>query len=447
MRSPDQTCAVFIVSYAYRHVKQKQGTKRDPLNKFFLDLDSTYGLDSGFSTACPSPLRGRGCCFRLQEANEWLEAADQLGTARRHLMCEAKNTTEWHEQLAQHMNEAPIGAPHTPELVEILQTLFSSAEAELAARLPFKPAKLEKLAQDLGPELGLAAGKLGEILDGLADRGLVFQSGGRYSLLPLVPGMAETQFMDGQTSEDKKRLARLFENYYRPGIGQAMVSLPLPYSRVIPVGRVVESRQEILPFEQAAEVVKGASYRALTNCYCRQQAELLGKGCGHPKDVCLIFGPFARYAVDKGWAREVSQEEALKTLDQAAEAGLIHVTDNVAEGANFLCNCCGCCCMFLKTLTQLKHPGAVAPAGFMAEIDRAECTACGACVEACQVEAIRQEDDEPATVDPDICLGCGQCQGACFFGAINMERRSKPSQPPENWQELNARIMAGRGQN
>jgi ferredoxin len=359
-------------------------------------------------------------------------------------MCGYKNTTEWHEQLARHMNEAPMGAPFAPELVEILQTLFNPAEAGLAARLPFKPTKLETLARDLSPKLGIDAGKVGETLAALADRGLVYQNGERYSLLPLVPGMAETQFMDGRIGEDKKRLARLFEKYYGPGIGQAQLDLRLPYSRVISVGRVVESRQQILPHEKAAEVVEEASFRALTDCYCRTQAEMLGNGCKHPKDVCLMFGPFARYAVDKGWAREVSKEEALKVLEKAADAGLIHVTDNVAKGANFLCNCCGCCCMFLKTLTQLKHPGAVAPAGFVAEIDRAECTACGACVDACQVEAIRQEDDEPATVDPDICLGCGQCQGACFFGAVSMERRPKPSQTPGDWKDLARQLMAGR---
>lgn len=355
-------------------------------------------------------------------------------------MCEAKDTTDSHQQLARHMDQAPIGAPPTLELVEILQALFTDQEAQLAARLPFKPTKLDKLAQDLEWD----SGELGQTLAALSDRGLVYQNGDRYSLLPLVPGMAETQFMGGRANQDQKRLALLFDKYYGPGVGQAMVNLPLPYSRVIPVGRVVESRQEILPFENAAEVVKAASYRALTNCYCRGQAELLGKGCGHPKDVCLMFGPFARFAVKKGWAREVSQEEAQKVLEKAAEAGLIHVTDNVAQGANFLCNCCGCCCMFLQTLTRLKHPGAVAPAGFLAEVDRAECTACGACVETCQVQAIRQEDDEPATVDPDYCLGCGQCQGACFFGAISMERRHKPSQPPAGWLELTGRIMAGR---
>ncbi|KMY68582.1 hypothetical protein AAU61_02790 [Desulfocarbo indianensis] len=355
-------------------------------------------------------------------------------------MCQAKNTMESHELLARHLDQAPLGAPLTTELVEIVGALFTAEEAELAAELPFKPAKLEKLAADLGRE----AGQLGRMLEKMADNGLVYQNGDRFGLLPLVPGMAETQFMDGRVSDEKRSLARLFENYYRPGIGQAMVSRPLPYSRVIALDRVVENRQGILPYEQAARVVEEASFRALTNCYCRQQTELLGRGCGHPKDVCLLFGPFARFAVEKGWAREVDREEALKTLERAARAGLIHVSDNLAQGANFLCNCCGCCCMFLRTITSLKAPGAVAPAGFLAEVDRAECTACGACLEACQVGAVRQEGDEPATVDPDVCLGCGQCQAACSFGAISMSRRGDLPAPPADWLELNRRLLEDR---
>lgn len=355
-------------------------------------------------------------------------------------MCEANNTIEAYEMLAAHMDEAPLGAPYTKELVDILAALFSPEEARIAARLPFKPVRLDELARELGREKEELAG----ILTGLADRGLLYQNKERFGLLPLVPGMAETQFMSGEASPHKRHLAQLFADYYRPGIGLALVSRELPYSRVIPVGRVVESRQEILPYEQAAEVVRAAGYRALTNCYCRQEAELLGHGCGHPKDVCLLFGPFARYVVQKGWAREVDEAEALEVLDRAEEAGLVHVTDNVAQGANFMCNCCGCCCLFLKTLTQLKSPGAVAPAGFVAEVDRAECTACGACAEACQVDAIRQQGDEPAVVDPDMCLGCGLCQGACHFGAMSMERRDKAEQPPADWRQLTGRLMAGR---
>jgi Fe-S-cluster-containing hydrogenase component 2 len=355
-----------------------------------------------------------------------------------------KHTTDAHQRLARHLDETPLGAPQGPELLAILQALFSAEEAELAAGLPFKPARVDRLAGELGREpAGLEAA-----LRALAGRGLLYMRetpGGPYfSLLPVVPGMMELQFMGGGTGPDKERLARLFEDYYRPGTGPAMLAAGMPYSRVIPVGRVVENRQEILPHERAGEVVRAAEAVAVTNCYCRHEAELLGQGCGHPKDVCLMFGPFAEFAAKQGWARLVETEEALATLERAEKAGLVHVTDNVAAGANFMCNCCGCCCLFLRTITTLDQPGAVAQAAWLPEVDRAECTACGACAEACQVGAIRAPEDEPAVVDPERCLGCGQCQTACAFDAVHMVRRRPAAQPAASFPALHQAVAEGR---
>jgi|Deesub1362A_J573_1020465.scaffolds.fasta_scaffold05303_3 Fe-S-cluster-containing hydrogenase component 2 len=352
-----------------------------------------------------------------------------------------------YQRLAAHMDDAPLGAPNGPELEAILAELFSPQEAEIAARLPFRPTPLARLAE----ELDMEAEALEAHLADMARRGLVFQGRGskglRYSLLPIVPGMLELQFMGGEVSPRLRHLAKLFEAYYRPGIGRALVEAGkagTPYSRVIPVGRVVENRQEILPHEQAAKVVEAQEFLALTTCYCRHEAELLDKACGAPKDVCLIFGPFARYVVDRGLAREIDRAEAREVLERAEEAGLIHVSDNVAAGANFICNCCGCCCLFLKTVTALDAPGSVAPAAWLAVVDAAECTACGACADACQVGAVTQQDEDPAQVDPERCLGCGHCATACAFEAITMERRPKPPAPAANWPELTTRLLGQR---
>jgi len=350
-----------------------------------------------------------------------------------------------YHDLARHLDQAVIGAPQGPELLAILEELFTPAEAELAARLPFKPARVDRLAGELGAD----AEELGVSLAAMAAKGLLYErrtpGGGYYSLLPVVPGIMELQFMGGEAGEHKVRLAKLFDDYYLPGTGKAFAGSPLPYGRVIPVGRVVENGQEILPYEHAEAVIRSASAMALTNCFCRHEAELLGHACGHPKEVCMLFGPFAQFAADKGWARMVEAKEMLAALEKAEKAGLVHVTDNVASGANFMCNCCGCCCMFLKTLTKMKKPGAVAQASFLAEVDGSECTACGACVDACQVEAIRQADDEPAVVDPDFCVGCGQCQAACAFDAIQMTPRPGAKPPAANHLELTEAIINARG--
>ena len=42
----------------------------------------------------------------------------------------------------------------------------------------------------------------------------------------------------------------------------------------------------------------------------------------------------------------------LAALDRAEQAGLVHLTDNVQDKVNFICNCCGCCCGFLGTVTN-----------------------------------------------------------------------------------------------
>ena len=338
--------------------------------------------------------------------------------------------------LARHLDNSLLGAPLNDELLALLQEMFSPEEAGLCAEIPFKPVGAEELAQ----KAGLDHQKLGKRLADMARRGLLYeketQKGSYYSLLPLVPGMLETQFMTGEMSSGKKKLAALFNAYYEGGVGRAVTNHSTPYGRVIPVNRAVENKQEILPYEMADQVIRAQKYIALTTCYCRQEAELVGKGCGHPKDVCLIFGAFAAYAVNKGFARHITQDEAFEAVKKAEQAGLVHVVDNMAQGANFMCNCCGCCCMFLKAITKLNRPGAVAQAAYLARVDEKVCMACGSCLDACQVGAIHLEDGKTAKADPDKCLGCGICALSCPEDAISLLRRGDAKEPPADWPAL-----------
>lgn len=347
-----------------------------------------------------------------------------------------------HEALAQNLDRSPLGAPQGPELMAILRELFTPAEAEVAAVMPFKPVRAAALAE----KLKRPAEEVAPLLEAMTAKGLAYRrrtpGGDYYSLLPMVPGMAEAQFWAMAPGAAKLKMARLFEAYYEPGVGKAFVDAPTPYSRVIPVGRAIENSQEILPFERAEELIRQHEHLALIDCYCRSQAQLLGQGCDAPLDVCMIFGPFAQFAVEQGWAQAMDQAGMLDALTRAEEAGLVHVVDNVAEKVNFLCNCCGCCCMFLQTITRLNHLGAVSQASYLSQVDQELCTACGECVDACQVAAVRLED-ECAVVDEQLCLGCGQCATACPSEAISMIRR--PARPlPAHHGELQAQLAAAR---
>ncbi|MCF8047691.1 MAG: 4Fe-4S binding protein [Desulfarculaceae bacterium] len=348
-----------------------------------------------------------------------------------------------HEALAQHMDRSPLGAPQGPELMAILRELFTPEEAAVASALPFKPVRAAALAQ----KLERPADQIAALLESLAAKGLAYRRGTKagdyYSLLPMVPGMAEAQFWAMAPGEAKLKMARLFEDYYEPGVGKAFAESPTPYSRVIPVGRSIENSQEILPYEKAEELIRQHEHLALIDCYCRSQAKLLGQGCDAPLDVCMIFGSFAEFAIGQGWAQPMDEAGMMDALARAEEAGLVHVVDNVAENVNFLCNCCGCCCMFLQTITRMNHLGAVSQAAYFASVDPELCTACGECADTCQVAAVRVDDD-CADFDQEICLGCGQCATVCPSEAIKMTRREARPVPAHHG-ELQAGLADARG--
>jgi ferredoxin len=351
-----------------------------------------------------------------------------------------------YQALGTHLNEAPLGAPQGEELLAILRELFTPEQAGLAALLPFKPSPLNRLSRDLGFD----SEELAPILAEMADHGLVFERRRDdrlfYSLLPILPGLSEVQFMDGQVSQTKYRLAALFSAYYRPGIGPMLGNAALPYGRVLPVRRTIPLGQEILPYQQAEEFIRDQRFMCLHTCYCRHEAELNGHGCGKPKDVCMSFGPFAEFLVAKGFSSQASEHQMLSALDRAEEAGLVHVVDNIATGVNFICNCCSCCCMFLKTVNQLDSPGAVAPAAYQAFIDPDECVNCGECLDVCPVEAISHTLDSHQ-VDPTRCLGCGQCSRTCPSQAIEMHRKEDWSRPAASLPELFRRLSPEKREN
>ena len=128
---------------------------------------------------------------------------------------------------------------------------------------------------------------------------------------------------------------------------------------------------------------------AVANCPCR----IRSRKCDGPLETCLQIGKAAEYALERGTGRQVSKKEAMQILRQTEEAGLVHVTLNKADGMYFICNCCGCCCIALRSLVQYGRI-VTDPSRFLAEVDEDACTACGACEESCYFDAIQVQDKE-----------------------------------------------------
>ncbi len=351
---------------------------------------------------------------------------------------------EVYAKLMERMNDFPLGAPRSENLLELLKVIFLPEEAEMALRLPAAPVELEAFAGGLGRPVE----EVERVLEGMADHGLVFarERDGKkyYNLLPLLPGIFEMQFMKAENTPLKRRVAELFDAYYHEGWGREAFSSRTPMARVLPVQEEIPRGEEILPYEQVSSYIKESTYMALTNCFCRHEAELLGRSCGAPKAVCMCFGPFARFLVERGFAWEAGVEEMMAALDRAEKAGLVHITDNIQEKINFICNCCGCCCGFLGTITKLGMSGGVASSRFLASVDEGLCNGCGSCLEVCQVRAIELVDDL-ARVDDSRCIGCGLCASHCPSEAVSMTPREEWKEPAPGLAELGVTILRERG--
>jgi len=328
-----------------------------------------------------------------------------------------------YKKLARHLDEMPVGAPMSDELLEILRILFTPEEAELGTVLPFMNSTLD----DISAATGTSSAELETILDGMVSKGTVFRSvkGGvaKYRLLPTVVGFSETPFWPGEDNARVRALAPLWYSYFRSAFGREIGDREVPLLRVVPVEEEIVSGTQVLPYETVSKLVEEVDYRVVAYCPCRQFKAYIGEGCEHERENCFHFGSMGRYMVEQGMGRELTLEETLEKLKQAHEEGLVFSTDNYGGKVSTICCCCGCCCGFINTVKELGYVNAMAASSYAARVDEEDCVGCGDCEERCPVGAIILGDGETAVVDEARCLGCGVCIPTCSGEALALERR------------------------
>jgi len=370
------------------------------------------------------------------------------GTAyKEDLMGHLTGKEEILRKLRERIHHNPIGLPEHTSVYEILSILFTEKEAEVGAKFPFGGVNIEELQDVMGKEKNELEG----ILEGMIKKGLVMTSKKdgqtRYLLSMGMTGFFEFTFMRTNESLPMKRLAELMHAYKNtPEFVQEFFSPGTTRGRTFIYGDVLpQVKSEVLSFQEAAEYIKKAGRGSLSKCYCRHEAWHLGKNCSAPiDDICMTLGNSSDFVVEQGFGRRASVQELLDTLKKAEDLGLVHIGDNVLDQTTFICNCCGCCCGFLKGITQehLKH--AVTTTNFIAKPDFDECNGCEECKDRCQINAIRMEGDYPV-VDEEYCLGCGVCAHFCPSGAMKMVEREKKIIPPKTFKELMVRLMKEKG--
>jgi ferredoxin len=331
------------------------------------------------------------------------------------------------------------------EFYALMENMFSPAEADLANRLPLMPIPVTELSNNLKAD----AKQLERTLETMADKGLVYtldRAGVRhYVLLPLLPGIFEMQFLRGDVNERAVRLAHLFDDYFhameKAYSTATESSIPFPMARVVAVEKEIPAGHTVHTYDMVTSYIEKAEFIAVGNCYCRHHGELLGKPCDKPKEVCMALGPDAKYIIERGFARQVSKQEALKVVEKAERAGLVHCSSNMSKYIQFICNCCMCHCGILQSMKKYKVKGSAAVSSYVCSLDNDQCISCGDCVERCPMGALTQNQDE-LFFQESWCIGCGLCTSACTTGALSLSVRPGAPVPPADWRELNLKLLS-----
>jgi Pyruvate/2-oxoacid:ferredoxin oxidoreductase delta subunit len=228
---------------------------------------------------------------------------------------------------------------------------------------------------------------------------------------------------DGIPADDRRAIDRRFLDEFiaqhRVNVGHKMRGLEaenaLPNDTVMLLGEV-------------EEMIEAARHIVVQPCDCRR----LGQNCDRPVETCIWLDDAALEALDRGYGRRLTREEAKELVRQADKAGLMHTADSEwrARGLHTICNCCACDCYPFRAAQELGSKGTWPRSRFIAVYDRERCNLCGACVRRCHFEAFYHDGSTVETgkkakknvlYEPERCWGCGLCASTCPSDAIVME--------------------------
>jgi ferredoxin len=336
--------------------------------------------------------------------------------------------------------------PERDELLPLVKARFSPEEAAFLTGMPHGLTRLEDLAEAKGIE----AGELEKQLDALARQGVIYRQvsddGALYKLSDAFFTFLRSSYWAGRENETTRALAPITNKYFRNGFFANWADVHHQGLRALPIEETIPDTRQIMPYEDVVELVETLDYPTVSFCPCKQRKNLDSDSpdCDHPDEVCLHFGDLGRYIVENDMGREITREETREILREAAKSGLVHGVSNWLDGADTICNCCKCCCMWLEGYHVLKHPKSLSPSNYRVRNDDEKCKACGLCVKRCPMEVHRLEESPKANnrlgkvsvPSAERCIGCGVCVYTCPVEALTLERREVTEDPPKDIQEF-----------
>jgi Pyruvate/2-oxoacid:ferredoxin oxidoreductase delta subunit len=356
---------------------------------------------------------------------------------------------EIYEELRQYFNTGQTTRLRkTEDLMKILEMLFTSEQAEHAMSLPLT-AEGRVSPDQVAEKMNKPLQEVKETLEAMAREGKILATTSRkdgrkyYALFPLLPGILESTYADGIDSDKRRQLSKLIERYISEGLWSELASSNYPQFRIIPINNKVDAASHVLAFEEVSNIVLSAGIITVIPCHCRA----VSRTCNHILEADFVFGAWADYLINYRGARRWSTEDALQRLKECEEDGLIHLTGNAQVGSTVICNCCSCCCMVLRGLTELHNPRSFVRSNFEPTVDHKECTLCMKCQKICPMSAITKlpgyetnGSDTRILIQESQCVGCGLCSTHCPVDAITMVK-VRDYFPVKSLAEMNERYV------
>lgn len=326
-----------------------------------------------------------------------------------------------------------MGYSGSETLLKVLTTAMTPEEARFLLELPASNA-------DLAAKFNQDEKTIENTIHDLARRGLVVASKKGFRLAR-DPGPLEDNTLASAPEFIPPELPQLWKDFYETGwwreTADAVSMMEKPLMRVIPAQKSIPPSAEVLASESVSGIVEAQQLISLVNCSCR----VMLRNCDHPIRTCIHFGRRAEFDLFRGSGRQLSVDEAIAESLSAEESGLVNTTANTSmpEAIEFLCHCCGCCCLALDGPIRTGNVNKViSKSRFLAKVDQGTCNGCQECVERCYFGAIEMErlpafKKLKATINPTKCMGCGLCAIKCEAEAITMELVRPPEHIPSEF--------------
>jgi Pyruvate/2-oxoacid:ferredoxin oxidoreductase delta subunit len=194
----------------------------------------------------------------------------------------------------------------------------------------------------------------------------------------------------------------------------------------------------VLLLGEVEEMIDAATHIVVQPCDCRR----LGQNCDRPVETCIWLDDGALEALDRGFGRPLTRDEAKALVRWADRKGLMHTADSEwrSRGLHAICNCCACDCYPFRAARELGSKGIWPASHYVAVHEEERCNLCGACVQRCHFEAFYHDGrrvevggkfKDNVVYDADRCWGCGLCANTCPSGAITMQLLTQQEREPD----------------